>query len=67
LLRALNRMADRFEERADDLVELLGLENGPVRRYSRNDRAKVGRDNAARVRYLLGHHGHLHLRGRRSG
>jgi len=30
LLRAkvLNRMADRFEERADDLVELLGLENG---------------------------------------
>jgi acyl-CoA reductase-like NAD-dependent aldehyde dehydrogenase len=30
LLRAqvLNRMADRFEERADDLVEVLGLENG---------------------------------------
>lgn len=30
LLRAqvLNRMADRFEERADDLVQLLGLENG---------------------------------------
>jgi betaine-aldehyde dehydrogenase len=26
--RVLNRMADRFEERADDLVELLGLENG---------------------------------------
>jgi betaine-aldehyde dehydrogenase len=30
LLRAevLNRMADRFQERTDDLVELLGLENG---------------------------------------
>lgn len=26
--RVLNRMADRFEERTDDLVELLGLENG---------------------------------------
>ncbi len=26
--RVLNRMADRFEERADDLVQLLGLENG---------------------------------------
>lgn len=26
--RVLNRMADRFEERAGDLVELLGLENG---------------------------------------
>jgi len=26
--RVLNQMADRFEERADDLVELLGLENG---------------------------------------
>jgi betaine-aldehyde dehydrogenase len=26
--RVLNRMADRFEERADDLVEVLGLENG---------------------------------------
>jgi betaine-aldehyde dehydrogenase len=26
--RVLNRMADRFEQRADDLVELLGLENG---------------------------------------
>jgi betaine-aldehyde dehydrogenase len=26
--RVLNRMADRFEERADDLVVLLGLENG---------------------------------------
>ena len=26
--RVLNRMADRFEERADDLVELLGRENG---------------------------------------
>jgi betaine-aldehyde dehydrogenase len=26
--RVLNRMADRFEERADDLVALLGLENG---------------------------------------
>jgi len=26
--RVLNRMADRFEERADDLVEFLGLENG---------------------------------------
>jgi betaine-aldehyde dehydrogenase len=26
--RVLNRMADRFEERADELVELLGLENG---------------------------------------
>ncbi len=26
--RVLNRMADRFEARADDLVELLGLENG---------------------------------------
>jgi betaine-aldehyde dehydrogenase len=28
--RVLNRMADRFEERADDLVELLGRENGKV-------------------------------------
>jgi betaine-aldehyde dehydrogenase len=26
--RVLNRMADRFEDRTDDLVELLGLENG---------------------------------------
>jgi betaine-aldehyde dehydrogenase len=26
--RVLNRMADRFEQRADGLVELLGLENG---------------------------------------
>jgi betaine-aldehyde dehydrogenase len=26
--RVLNRMADRFEERTDDLVQLLGLENG---------------------------------------
>jgi betaine-aldehyde dehydrogenase len=26
--RVLNRMADRFEQRAGDLVELLGLENG---------------------------------------
>jgi betaine-aldehyde dehydrogenase len=26
--RVLNRMADRFEERTDDLVELLGRENG---------------------------------------
>jgi betaine-aldehyde dehydrogenase len=26
--RVLNRMADRFEQRTDDLVELLGLENG---------------------------------------
>jgi betaine-aldehyde dehydrogenase len=26
--RVLNRMADRFEERAEDLVALLGLENG---------------------------------------
>jgi betaine-aldehyde dehydrogenase len=26
--RVLNRMADPFEERADELVELLGLENG---------------------------------------
>jgi betaine-aldehyde dehydrogenase len=26
--RVLNRMADRFDERTDDLVELLGLENG---------------------------------------
>jgi betaine-aldehyde dehydrogenase len=26
--RVLNRMADRFEERADDLVEVLGRENG---------------------------------------
>ena len=26
--RVLNRMADRFEERTEDLVELLGLENG---------------------------------------
>jgi betaine-aldehyde dehydrogenase len=26
--RVLNRMADRFEQRADDLVERLGLENG---------------------------------------
>ena len=26
--RVLNRMADRFEERTSDLVELLGLENG---------------------------------------
>jgi betaine-aldehyde dehydrogenase len=26
--RVLNRMADRFEERTDDLVELLGQENG---------------------------------------
>jgi betaine-aldehyde dehydrogenase len=26
--RVLNRMADRFERRTDDLVELLGLENG---------------------------------------
>src|SRR3954468_1835740 len=29
--RVLNRMADRFEERADELVELLGLENGKTR------------------------------------
>ena len=28
--RVLNRMADRFEERADDLVQILGLENGKV-------------------------------------
>ena len=26
--RVLNRMADRFEDRIDDLVELLGMENG---------------------------------------
>jgi len=26
--RVLNRMADRFEQRTDDLVEILGLENG---------------------------------------
>jgi betaine-aldehyde dehydrogenase len=26
--RVLNRMAERFEERTDDLVEILGLENG---------------------------------------
>ncbi|MBV9310385.1 MAG: aldehyde dehydrogenase family protein [Solirubrobacterales bacterium] len=28
--RVLNRMAERFERRADDLVEILGLENGKV-------------------------------------
>ena len=28
--RVLNRMAERFDERADDLVEILGLENGKV-------------------------------------
>jgi acyl-CoA reductase-like NAD-dependent aldehyde dehydrogenase len=28
--RVLKRMADRFEERADDLVEPLGLENGAL-------------------------------------
>jgi acyl-CoA reductase-like NAD-dependent aldehyde dehydrogenase len=27
----MNRMTDRFEERADDLAELLGLENGKTR------------------------------------
>jgi betaine-aldehyde dehydrogenase len=29
--RVLNRMAERFEERTDDLVEILGLENGKTR------------------------------------
>ena len=33
--RVLNRMADRFEERADELVELLGLENGKVHAHGR--------------------------------
>jgi betaine-aldehyde dehydrogenase len=33
--RVLNRMADRFEERTDDLVELLGLENGKTRDQGR--------------------------------
>jgi len=28
--RVLNRMAERFEQRTDDLVEILGLENGKV-------------------------------------
>jgi betaine-aldehyde dehydrogenase len=28
--RVLNRMAERFEDRTDDLVEILGLENGKV-------------------------------------
>lgn len=33
--RVLNRMADRFEERADELVELLGVENGKVHGHGR--------------------------------
>jgi betaine-aldehyde dehydrogenase len=33
--RVLNRMADRFEQRADDLVELLGLENGKTQDQGR--------------------------------
>ena len=33
--RVLNRMADRFEERTEDLVELLGLENGKTHNQGR--------------------------------
>ena len=33
--RALNEMADRFEARADDLVEVLALENGKIKAEAR--------------------------------
>ena len=35
--RVLNRMADRFEERTGDLVELLGLENGKTHGLMRSE------------------------------
>src|SRR5947209_6723562 len=33
--RALNEIADLFEQRTDDLVEILALENGKVKREAR--------------------------------